>query len=378
MRALRRLAIATTCLFIYACGSNSDPSNDVTDPAGLTPGIPQPQEDDAAVDSDGENSTDSDTDANSSEPAEQDTDSNSTNTGNTEDTYTSGTGVQFCQPVTASVVFEPYATPDQGTISYGRHVPNPPAGFGWADGTICDLAESYGVDEIEVLVPYVRKRPDTDGVTTTAEWSAGVAASQLNYVTSRNDIDNLLLSPVPDYLDGSGYSRWRAMHDGTNLYVDIFVSSDSRDSIYTDSEQPWHDDSVELFIDGDNSKSTEYDGINDFQVTLPAEPGNNTPVVSGSSASGLGIFYRSTAGLGTMKYEVSINLESAGITVGAPFGFDIHINEDDNGGDRDAKWGWFEKTGNDRSWYDPSVLGTLLLTDCADRTTCGSYQALSK
>ena len=130
---------------------------------------------------------------------------------------------------------------------------------------------------------------------------------------------------------------------------------------------------MEIFIDGDNSKGEVYDGINDFQVSLSVDSSTSDPLVSGSSPSGLGIFYRT----GRNTVEISINLESAGIEIGKPFGFDVHINEDDNGGDRDAKWGWFEKSGLDRSWHQPSVLGTLLLTDCADRNACGSFQQLS-
>ena len=125
---------------------------------------------------------------------------------------------------------------------------------------------------------------------------------------------------------------------------------------FLDSDQLWHDDSVELFIDADNSKGDVYDGINDFQVTLSVDSGMD-PVISGFSPPGLGIFYRAIGA--TM--EISINLESAGIEIGKPFGFDVHINEDDNGGDRDAKWGWFEKSGLDRSWQQPSVLGLSLI-----------------
>ena len=84
------------------------------------------------------------------------------------------------------------------------------------------------------------------------------------------------------------------------------------------------------------------------------------PFISGSSAEGFGIFYRAALdarGYG-LHYEIAINLESAGIQIGRPFGFDIQINEDDNGGDRDAKWAWFEKTGFDRSWLQPCLLYT--------------------
>ena len=279
-----------------------------------------------------------------------------------------------CQPGASAVSYETFfSIGESGAFAFGVHVPFPASGFGWNGNQICDLEGSSGVDVIELLVPYVVQRPDTDGIFNFSEWSPAASAGTFNYETHRNRINNLLLSPVPDYIDGTGLSRWRAMHDGTNLYLYVNVATDGSSEPFFDSDQLWHDDSVELFIDGDNSKGDVYDGINDFQVTLSVDSSMD-PVVSGFSPPGLGIFHR-VAG---PTMEISINLESAGIEIGKPFGFDVHINEDDNGGDRDAKWGWFEKSGLDRSWLQPSVLGTVLLTDCADRNACGSFQQLSQ
>ncbi|OED38612.1 hypothetical protein AB833_18950 [Chromatiales bacterium (ex Bugula neritina AB1)] len=286
---------------------------------------------------------------------------------------------KFCQETVRAVSYEAYCSVDLVNCSFreGYYVPQPAGGFGWDGNRVCDLSQSYGVDSIEVLVPYIRRRPDIDG-NWTAQWRDGAIAATVNYETRRNNIDNLLLSPVADYLDGAGYSTWTAMHDGTNLYLGVRVSSDYINSSIVDSDEPWHDDSIEIYIDGNNSKTEEYDGVDDFQILLTAESEHWQPALSELSAPGLGIFYRaSVSGRGHVYYEVSINLESAGIVPGRAFGFDVHINEDDNGGDRDAKWAWFEKSGNDRSWYRPDVFGTLMLTDCDDRTSCGSYQVLS-
>ena len=284
----------------------------------------------------------------------------------------------FCEAATTTAVsFEDFFSNDSRPILLGSYVPFPSSGFGWDGNNLCDMTSSVGVDTIELLVPYVAKRPDIDGQIATNEWRSAAVAGTSNFETSLNDVDNLLLANVPDYIDGSGYSRWKAMHDGTNLYIHIRSSGDTH-VLFLDSEQPWHDDSFEIFIDGDNSKGEVYDGVNDFQVSLSADSSTFDPIISGMSAPGLGIFYRSVNGQYVHPtLEIAINMESAGIEIGKPFGFDVHINEDDNGGDRDAKWGWFEKTGFDRSWFNPSVLGTLLLTDCEDRNACGSFQQLS-
>jgi len=197
-----------------------------------------------------------------------------------------------CTPEPTSVVFETY-NGIGADFTDGRYVPVPAAGFGWDGTQICELSDdNYDVDEIEILVPYVRNRPDVDGVTAVNEWSLATVASQLRYETKHNDIDNLLLSPIPDYRDGAGYSKWRVMHDGINLYVYVYVSSDDQNSAYADSLLPWHDDSVEIFIDGDNSKGSQYDGIDDFQFTLLARSNDWQAIQSGNSASDLGIYYR--------------------------------------------------------------------------------------
>ena len=67
--------------------------------------------------------------------------------------------------------------------------------------------------------------------------------------------------------------------------------------------------------------------------------------------------------------------------MGQPFGFEIQLNEDDNGGARDAKFGWFEPSGSTVADSNPSVFGTVLLTGCADQsadsTFCGTDQLLN-
>jgi len=178
---------------------------------------------------------------------------------------------QFCQPVTTSVTYENYCHVSSGCgAPDGQYVPVPAAGFGWDGTQMCDLSASHGVDVVEVLVPFVRKNADIDGHPE-SNWSNAARAGTSNNIVSRNDIDNLMLSPVPGYLDGAGYSTWSAMHDGTNLYLWIRVSSEFGNEPFIDSPgRPWFDDSIEIFIDGDNSKGTEYDGIDDFQAILLA------------------------------------------------------------------------------------------------------------
>ena len=56
--------------------------------------------------------------------------------------------------------------------------------------------------------------------------------------------------------------------------------------------------------------------------------------------------------LGTMGYQRSN---------GGRFGIDIHINDDDDGGGRDGKVGWFATV--DDSWQRPASFGVGYLMD---------------
>jgi len=51
--------------------------------------------------------------------------------------------------------------------------------------------------------------------------------------------------------------------------------------------------------------------------------------------------------------------------LGKPFGFEIQLNDDDDGGSRDAKWAWMHPAGldstNDFTWQNPSFMGSAVL-----------------
>jgi hypothetical protein len=265
----------------------------------------------------------------------------------------------------------------RGCLTGARQFAGFPAnGFIAREGRVCDFQAGVG-DPIQVLVPFVADQPNIDGNLDDPSWVNSVEGGIVNNQVTRNAIDNLLTSSVPGYQDGAGYSGWSAMHDGVNLYLGVLISQEWSEQIYTDSgDEPWNDDSIEVVIDGNNSKGDEYDGFDDFHAILTGDPAANNVYISASSATGLDISYQSRIMPAYILYELSINLESAGIEIGKPFGFDVQTNDDDNGGERDVKYGWFERSGLDRSWFQPAVFGTLLLTDCADRSSCGTDQLL--
>jgi len=201
-------------------------------------------------------------------------------------------------------------------------------------------------------------------------------------------INNLMLNPdgEADGADGAELRRWAAMHDGINLY--ILVLSDDINARHADSTLPWQDDSVEIFIDGDNSKLTDWTSGDDFHVVIPllkfrSTQANNeingrfTPQTDSTAAASAMEFSTGPSvgpnGIRVARweqdvYEIAIPLSSVGIVVGSPFGFEVQINDDDDGGNRDSKWGWYHpsRTGGvdtDRTYLDPSVMGVVVLEE---------------
>lgn len=212
----------------------------------------------------------------------------------------------------------------------------------------------------------------------TGEWAAAV---QHDSSGAPLYIDNLIIDINAENPDGTAYRRWAAMHDGTHLYVVVIVDDNGdrqRDSL-SDLTQ---DDSLELFMDGDNSKSSSY-GSDDFHRIFPVRlPGVDKRSadkgdVAGpnSSSAGLIVTFATGPGVGPPGirranweqdvYELKIDLPSAGIDTDEAFGFELQVNDDDGGGRRDSKWAWKHPSRTtsdvDGTVDNPSTMGTLKL-----------------
>ena len=220
-------------------------------------------------------------------------------------------------------------------------------------------------DNAIVAIPFTASPPVIDGAYAWQEWSDAVSAdSRGQYLR----IDHLMLDSRGFLIDQDPdvEHRWRAMHDGRYLYVLVQVDEEPFYERHDDSDAIWLDDGIEFFIDVGNEGSETYDD-NDYQTLLRYNYRNPESVVKGfNSAYGLWVSYCSNLGLETPEtlhtyYEVKISLSSIGLATGQRFGFEVQINEDDDGGDRDAKWAWFAPSGQDNTWQDPSQLGQAIL-----------------
>jgi len=154
-------------------------------------------------------------------------------------------------------------------------------------------------------------------------------------------------------------ARFKLAWDFDNLYIFGFILDDIRIND-SPSSQPWKDDSVEILIDGGGEASTTYDS-NDRDIlfryndnTIYNYKGGNTANIEFSQHSG-----------DFNEIEIKLPWSYIGVNpyAGMNIGFDIHIYDDDDGGDRDGKLAWHDTTNT--AWEDPSKLKMITLSQCS-------------
>ncbi len=152
--------------------------------------------------------------------------------------------------------------------------------------------------------------------------------------------------------------------DGTILPIqNIEITVNVTDTQLFDDSGPfrrYEDDSVEIFIDGNNNKGGTYDGVNDYQFRFaPTSGGDEILLVKGPAN------YQRINVNGSIEYVTGgyvltavIPLDEVGITNAQPFGLNIEVNDDDDGLGRDGKYSWIGSEGQDVSFRNPSAFGT--------------------
>ena len=174
-------------------------------------------------------------------------------------------------------------------------------------------------------------------------------------------IDQVVLGSRPADYNG----KWRALYDNNYLYLLVEVSDATR--INDSGGSWWEDDVVEVFIDGNNSKGTSYDGLNDFQFGFRWN--DNTVHTGGNSvANTTGINFKMYATATGYTTEIAIPWTTIGATpaIGKAIGIDVQVDDDDNGGTRDAQTTSFAT--NTTAYQNPSVFGTVYMTSCNGST----------
>jgi chitodextrinase len=174
-------------------------------------------------------------------------------------------------------------------------------------------------------------------------------------LANTSSLSNLISGAAPSATDLSAV--FRTLWDRNNLYIYIQVEDDirKRDSGASYSS----DDGVEIYIDSDNSKNTTY-GENDFKYRLLY---NDPTVYERAHGAVNGVTF--TLKERTDGYDVEVSLPWQTLkwtpSVNDLIGFEVELNDDDNGGSRDSKISWWGT--QDIAYSNPSAFGVIKLKD---------------
>jgi Carbohydrate family 9 binding domain-like len=144
-------------------------------------------------------------------------------------------------------------------------------------------------------------------------------------------------------------------YDQEALYVFVEVKDDVVED--SRSQSPWNDDSIEVYIDGGNEKAAAYDG-NDTQFVFSV----NKKSFASTKERLDGVDQQFVLGDKSYTAEIRIpwaNVGVTGVAAGKKIGFEVELNDDDDGVDRDGKLAW--NADKDQCWTDPSYFGVLEL-----------------
>jgi endo-1,4-beta-xylanase len=168
--------------------------------------------------------------------------------------------------------------------------------------------------------------------------------------------ENAVETKTNIWVQGSAGStaKIKTLWDAKYLYVLADVTDDNISKI---SANPWEQDSMEIFIDQLNEKSSSYDA-NDaqYRVNFANEKsyGGNRDAANFKSSTS-----RTSAGY---IVEAAVPLSAMTPQVGSVLGVDFQVNNDaNNDGSRDSVAMWCDPTG--MSWSNTSRLGNVILID---------------
>jgi hypothetical protein len=169
-------------------------------------------------------------------------------------------------------------------------------------------------------------------------------------------LGNVIYAPISSDEDCSAY--FKALWDAQNLYILVDVTDDSLKND-SDSDLWYQDDCVEVFIDGDNSKSDNYDS-DDAQYHFDWD--RTKPTMNSFEHGSLnGVQFAMVTTEKGYCTEIKFPWLTLGTkpSAGAKIGLDVHVDDDDDGDDRDSKLTWHGK--EDNAWETPKVFGTAEL-----------------
>lgn len=155
------------------------------------------------------------------------------------------------------------------------------------------------------------------------------------------------------------FGKWEGKWDENYLYLAVRVYDES---IKSDSENPEDDDSIEFYIDADNSRQASYDGKNDYRMTFAW--GRKQVILDSKSPQTISpeLTYELKTTADGYVLEAKIPWKMLGVNIGVKsrVGIEVQVNDDDDGGSREQKISWLAR--EDNAMNDPRLLGVVLIS----------------
>jgi tetratricopeptide (TPR) repeat protein len=205
------------------------------------------------------------------------------------------------------------------------------------------MGQAQAKAQAALSIPSASRAPAIDG--NVDEVWAGVPSHAISHATYTAPDSEADLS-----------ANFKTMYDSQALYFLVDVTDDR---LVSDSAESWLDDGVEIFLDADNGKSDVY-GDKDYQYHFDWDA--SAPALGEShhnKTNGVQYAFARTDKGYRLEAKVPWSTLDTTPAIGKKIGLDVHVNDDDDGGDRDTKIMWFGE--HDVAWQQPSAFGTAEL-----------------
>jgi hypothetical protein len=247
----------------------------------------------------------------------------------------------------------PY-TYDWTSITFGNHQAYAKTTYSSPSLLVTSTQTNFSVAFYKGLLP-----------TATAPTIDGTIESLWNTYTSE-PIQKLSVGSYTSAADLS--ATYKVAYDVNNFYILADVTDDV---LKNDGGNRYDNDQLEIFIDIGDDKKGNYDAT-DFTYNFVH---NDLTVYETQHNAITGVTFKEAVRTGGYVMEIRIPWTTLGLAggpaSGALVGFDIHVDDDDDGGLRDAKKAWNDCT--DHAWQNTSVFGTLEESGCTASVQRGVF-----